>query len=502
MALSQRGALKADVVVDLVATVRPGANGYPFNAARDALQGQARWAFRDLVDEVERENEAVVRHDDEVFDPDSADDDERQGAIALGERTASAFADEDFQKALAEAAGGIAAFYNERAKDVGVATSLPPALRVDDGPTAEPPDVLRVLLGGDAAPTDVVRVLARVGDGPLSGRDAQVLGDAVANAAERALEPGGGGLIAAATILRQADAVLAPTVDAGVLRRPSPFGRLAGLRISKQRYDRQKAARFRKGFARWIPHLTAWDATLRLVATEARIKRRFKPGFVLDDQVIGLTSKSESGALVIYLHPDRFEEVLKAHRERPMAIAAFLHGVACHELTHADGRMGLGHSEEFVVAREDLGAATGHLLPALAVLVQRVLGLPVKPTPDQKRIAQLERQLAKARETRNEHARRSGEVARLEAELGAARAELAEALAESARVRASCDGCCGTCADDSAQRALDQVVVALRAKPPVGVDAAYVDAFVGRNRAALRELLAQALARKNAGGAR
>ena len=34
--------------------MRPGATGYPFNAARDALQDHARWAFRDLVDEVER----------------------------------------------------------------------------------------------------------------------------------------------------------------------------------------------------------------------------------------------------------------------------------------------------------------------------------------------------------------------------------------------------------------------------------------------------------------
>jgi hypothetical protein len=353
-----------------------------------------------------------------------------------------------------------------------------------------------VLLGGGSA--DVVRVLARVTDGPLSAHDARVLEDAVAEAADRALEPGGGGLIAAATLLRQADAVLAHAPGG---RRPSPFGRLAGLRISKLRYDRQKAARFRKGFARWIPHLTAWDAALRLVATEARIKRRFKPGFVLDDEVVGLTSKSATGALVIYVHPDRFEEVLKAHRERPMAVAAFLHGLACHELTHADGRMGAGHSEEFVVAREDLGAATGHLLPALAVLVQRVLGLPVKPTPDQKRIASLERQLAKARETRNEHARRSGEVARLEAELASARAELADALAESARVRASCDGCCGTCAADPAGRMLDQALVALRARPPAGVDAAYVDGFVSRHRETLRGLLAGALSRKNVGGA-
>ena len=45
----------------------------------------------------------------------------------------------------------------------------------------------------------------------------------------------------------------------------------------------------------------------------------------------------------------------------PAAIAAFLHGVAVHELTHADGRMGAGHDEDYIVAREDLGAASAHL---------------------------------------------------------------------------------------------------------------------------------------------
>jgi hypothetical protein len=78
---SQRSAPKADVVVDLLTTVRPGTTAYPFNATRDALQDPARWAFRDLVDEVERGNESVG-HDEEyeVFDPDSDDADERWSA--------------------------------------------------------------------------------------------------------------------------------------------------------------------------------------------------------------------------------------------------------------------------------------------------------------------------------------------------------------------------------------------------------------------------------------
>jgi hypothetical protein len=66
-------------------------------------------------------------------------------------------------------------------------------------------------------------------------------------------------------------------------------------------------------------------------------------------------------------------QVVKAHRERPLALAAFLHGVAVHELTHLDGLMWEGHTEEFVSRREDLGAATAHLLPAIAVLATKLL---------------------------------------------------------------------------------------------------------------------------------
>jgi len=77
---------------------------------------------------------------------------------------------------------------------------------------------------------------------------------------------------------------------------------------------------------------------------------------VLDDELLGLTTAAARGNAVVYLHPDRLEQVVKAHKERPLAIAAYLHGVACYELTHLDGRMGEGHSERLIgrLARLDL----------------------------------------------------------------------------------------------------------------------------------------------------
>ena len=139
-------------------------------------------------------------------------------------------------------------------------------------------------------------------------------------------------------------------------RRTNPFGHLAGLRISKKSYDRAKARRFRKDWRRWLPLLVVWDATLRLVAAEARIKRTFAPGFILDDNVAAMAaSEGSAGRLVVYIHPNTLRGVALAHKERPLSIAYYLFGLACHELTHLDGMMGEGHSERFVSRRESLG---------------------------------------------------------------------------------------------------------------------------------------------------
>ena len=540
---ARRGNLKADVVVDLTTSIRPGDPGYPLNAARDALQSRASWAFKDLVEEVERENESVGRdQSDEVFDPDSDDAEERRGASEIADLAAEAFADEAFQRALAEAAGGIADYYAERAKAPGVEAPvaslapagtrarpsedqptrgavLPPGLVVAQAAAPVEADIaapsdgagaarqLRAVLqaaqqlaedGGGHDPViilsaDVARVLDRAEAGAvLDEAEVVTLQRALDAAAGTAMLPTGGGLLQAATVSHTgAHALGAFAVDEGGERRRrerrNPFGRLAGLRISRKNYDRRRAWRFKRNFQRWMPHLTAWDATLRLVVAEARIRRSFKPGFVLDDELLGLTTTSAAGRAVVYIHPDRLEQVVKAHKYRPLAIAAYLHGIACHELAHLDGRMGRGHDESFVAAREDLGHATGHLLPAIAVLVQNVLGLPVRPSDEQKRIAHLERQLERVREKAAGSRKAQAEVARLQRELDGARAALEEALAESARVRAACGRACGTCgceggAEDPAARVVEAAVSALLTQPPAGVVPAEVASFARRHR--------------------
>ncbi len=461
---AQRGNLKADVVVDLSSRVRPGARGYPFNAARDALQDQAAWTFADLVEEVERENESVGRNEEnEWVDPEGDDD---TGGAQIADQMAEAFGDADVQRAIADAAGGIRDFYGEQAKYGGVeevAASAAPrgskAVADGDGPERGwvLPAGMEVAAGGGgtepdiAAPSDVqaatvIRAILTSADEqgkaaggirtvivteqvdqalrraeagqPLDGWQNQAVEAAIDRAAEAALAPGGGGLIQAVAVSKATTALDAITpswakqLDKAEGRRiRNPFGRFAGMRISKKTYDRDRARRFRKNYAKWVPFLLTWDGTLRMVATEARIRRTFRPGFVLDENVVAEAVERPGGRRFVFIHPDRMAQVVRAHKERPLALAAFLHGVAVHELTHLDGLMGEGHTEEFVARREDLGAATAHLLPAIAVLATKLLRLPERGSDEGKKVARLERELERARTTVKEQ---RAELARVE----------------------------------------------------------------------------------------
>ena len=461
---AQRGNLKADVVIDLSTRVRPGARGYPLNAARDALQDQAAWTFADLVEEVERENESLGKNqDDEWVDPEGDDD---TGGAEIADQMAEAFADVDVQRAIAEAAGGIRDFYGEQAKYGGVdevvasvaprgtkaaadgdaperGWVLPAGMEVAAGGGGTEPDiaapsdvqsvrVIRALLAGAEAQgkaaggvrvvivTDQVdQALRRAEAGEaLDGWQTQAVEAAIDRAAEAALAPGGGGLIQAVAVSKATTALDAITpswakqLDKVERRIKNPFGRFAGMRISKKTYDRDRARRFRKNYAKWVPFLLAWDGTLRMVATEARIRRSFRPGFVLDDNLVAEAVERPGGRRFVFIHPDRMAQVVRAHRDRPLALAAFLHGVAVHELTHLDGLMGEGHTEEFVSRREDLGAATAHLLPAIAVLATKLLRLPERESEDGKRAAKLGKDLERARGTIAEQREKIAELGR------------------------------------------------------------------------------------------
>lgn len=407
--------LPLDVVVDLTSTVRPGDQGYPLNAAREGLQGPAYWSFEELRRQIEQESESSARDDEaEILDP------ERSDTVAAA--TLAAFTDPDFRAAMEGAATGLVDYYAA----MGPRSVSPPT---SDAPAGSPPKtsprlpvgggvaegssaaaMVKTLLGeadaaveaaggerGTVLTEEIVEALS--GGEKLPDKAVTAIQDAVTRANTAAIGPGGGGLLQVAATSRVHVALqhLAERPPAPPI---NPFGSLAGVRIAKA-YDRKKASAFKRNFAKWLPHLTAWDATLRLITAEIGMKRRFYPGFLLDDEYGGMAAIGATGP-VVYIHPDRFAEIIAAHKERPVTIASYLHGLACHELSHLDGRMAKGHGEEFVSAREAMQRTTAHLIEPLSTLIPRILSLPVRESPEQKLIRKLRSQLERQKGAQTE----------------------------------------------------------------------------------------------------
>lgn len=133
-----------------------------------------------------------------------------------------------------------------------------------------------------------------------------------------------------------------------------------------------------------------WHQALQFVASAAGINRQFSAGFILDDGRTAMTADGDGGA-VVCINPERFTEAIEKYGHEPLSLAAYLHGVACHELAHLDGRMGNGHDEEFIAAREDLGATTAHTIPKIAEAAACALGLgPCDTRPTQYETARQE----------------------------------------------------------------------------------------------------------------
>lgn len=381
--------LPADIVVDLSTTTRPGNPDYPLTASRDRLQGAASNAFYDLVHVIEQENASAGRSQEyEVLLPGEGQplQDQTEQALSSPEILSSLRA---AGQALVASLGAATTPRTLQGADsqAPAGTRQAPVEPVTlDGPLSAAqqlaagldPKTLAGALGSPEQQPGLQNALQRLAEGQERPEDVQAVKEAAAGLADRAAAPGGGGLLQAAAV--QSALATLPGTRQLVL---SPFGSMAGLRISKKNFDARRAAQFKRGYSRWVPLLILWDATLRLVAAQGGIRRAFKPGFVLDDSVKGMAAMERApdrpAASVIYVHPFRMEEVIKAHRERPLHIAYWLHALACHELTHHDGLMDEGHSENFVANREHLGSETAGLLLPIAQLAVQLLGLPVAP---------------------------------------------------------------------------------------------------------------------------
>ena len=231
--------------------------------------------------------------------------------------------------------------------------------------------------------------------------------------------------------------------------RGNPFGSMGALRINRKEVDLGKVKGLMRNPKRYLPYLLLWELTLKLIKQHGGMQHLvFQPGFVCQDNQVGAAERRAHGQpYLIYVNPFRFEEVVERNWKQPLAIAGFLHGVACHELTHADGKMGQGHNEQFTAAREDLGFRTSHVLPLLAELAGKVLKLPpaadplsVKVRELEAQLAQQEKQLKRAEESREALKKDKQQTVRqLKQELAVARAQVREqASRASAQTRAVC----------------------------------------------------------------
>jgi hypothetical protein len=491
--------LPTDVVIDLSTRVRPGAAGYPLNAARDGFQGTAASQFWTLQQELEREALSAARANEyEVIEP---EEDGTPDGMALAESTRAAFMDPGFRQAMEEAADGVAELLlaelrihatqqphvPESAAPAGSGPKLPsPIPGLSRGPKSAADMLSQVLREADQAAQGKVldaaaeQALAQLEAGhELTAGEAQSLTDAADRATEAAADPGGGGFLQVA----QVDQALRGVLPAGPAKQRNPFGKFAGIRIAKKKYDPKRARRFKREWVKWVPYLTVWDAVLRLMAADGRIPFRFKPGFVLEDNVVGMCGQGQNGA-IIYIHPDRFKEYATAHAQRPLALAAFLHGLAAHELAHLKRGGGEGHDERFASVREDLGHSTAHMLPAFARLCSTVLKLPSKETPEQKRIRELQVALEKAR-ARGRAGKSDAESKRLREQLAQAEAERAELLEKAERAgRRAVTMSCPECV-----RRVEEAVQVIRKHAPPDIPRARLERLLTFQREKIAELL-------------
>lgn len=179
----------------------------------------------------------------------------------------------------------------------------------------------------------------------------------------------------------------------------NPFGRAAVIQISNENYlleadpdatagdkkaARKRVKRFYKQARKIMPLLVLWDFACRTVAKEGGVQINFDVGFVLDDTVRAMATETGDPGVdarrYVMINPDKLQEVIKVYQAVPLAIASYIHSMACHELAHLPnvGGSGMspscgGHNEKWAVEREDLAASTGHLLALLSEAVPRAL---------------------------------------------------------------------------------------------------------------------------------
>lgn len=177
----------------------------------------------------------------------------------------------------------------------------------------------------------------------------------------------------------------------------NPFGAFAGLYIKRKgflnregKYNSAGVLKFKKNYAKYLPSLVLWDQLLRMVIdTYGQVHKEIYPGFVLADDTIAIYIPQID---TIAVNPFFFQQAKDSYNNS-RDLAAYLHGLICHELAHAirgTGHGSNGHDEQFSIIREDIAFHTYSLIPAFSRLLSEVLGI---PDPDRQAVQTAEQKL-------------------------------------------------------------------------------------------------------------
>ena len=418
----------------------PATEGYPFKASRDGLTPEVRWTFERFAAEVEKDETPLRSVEDEVYDPGDPYAEQtatqRQQQKELESTMEKALESSDIQEILNKGGKAIQALAQSKiagwkseaqrkaeSESPGLSpkehkkTIIPRMMdtgasdltEIEDEPVEQVAGSLKEVLeeqdrvagarsGTEIVTEEVLETLDKIQEtGEINEYDVETLGRVLTRVGEQAIEAGGGGVAQIASVQTavtdilekaQPDSAYAEEAikEAKKSKRFNPFGTMAGLFISKKgflnnkgKFDSGRAYRFKKGYAKWLPYLLLWDTVLRLIANRAGVQVAFKPGFILNDSLLGMYTMLESGTRVIYINPFKLKDAARSFKDDPLALATFIMNIAVHELAHMqtgtkhDDDEWSSHGSKWAIEREDMGNYAGPFLAAFALLAVEYL---------------------------------------------------------------------------------------------------------------------------------
>lgn len=433
--VGSRPAQTWDIVVDLNIKIRPKNPEYPIKGSRDGFidSTPAATAFRALIRAQEQQAEAATTTEWSIIEPDEDADNSDELAAWADDPQIKAALDgiegviDDYYReahkvhgsldapadAVSDAPGGAAEEDREAGLEASGADRVPVPRRklgaaaIDDNASArDVGSALRELVtGGSGDLSEVAYGVERAIEQLERGQSiTEHTADAVFEALEKRADDEG--IVGQMTIARVGEAlsrhvasVYSNTGAAEAKKRAqklNPFGRIL-IKISNQhydhvmtdengktlldrqgrpKYDTKRSRKFMRRYKRYLPHLIAWDMTVRLIHKTVEFSIPVSTGFVLDGTARGLCT-FERGKSWVLLNPESLEAYIESHRKDPLSIAAFLHGVASHEIAHVYNIRGYGdgHDQEWAKHREDIGFATMQLLEPIMLGVMKLFKL-------------------------------------------------------------------------------------------------------------------------------